>query len=183
MPSLVRRLDGLPVTLAPPARTYAAWFEGLGCHTLGELQRLPRPGLQRRCGRALLDLLDAAYGLSPELFEWIVAPDAFQARLELFDRIDNADLPLEGSKRLLLRPTWLLAKPIALLMRDHRPFYGSPLRMASNPERIEAGWWNGPQTRDYFIAEGKDHTLYWVYRERLGAGEEEPRWFLHGLFG
>jgi protein ImuB len=336
MPSLVRRLDGLPVTLAPPARTYAAWFEGLGCHTLGELQRLPRPGLQRRCGRALLDLLDAAYGLAPELFEWIVAPDSFQARLELFDRIDDAELLLEGSRRLLLqltgwlvarqlaverivlklehergrvarpptsievalaepawrdehlirllrerlaklaleapviglaleaqqlqpmappseslfpepggteedrmrmlellvarlgaenvlqpmlkadyrpeqanlwvpvqqkitdkarnaqmppdvtslpRPTWLLAKPIALLMRDHRPFYGSPLRMASNPERIEAGWWNGPQTRDYFIAEGQDHTLYWVYRERLGAGDNEPRWFLHGLFG
>ena len=40
----------------------------------------------------------------------------------------------------LPRPTWLLATPIALLMRDHRPFYGSPLRMASNPERIEAGW-------------------------------------------
>jgi protein ImuB len=336
MPSLVRRLDRLQVTLAPPARAYAVWFEGLGCHTLGELQRLPRPGLQRRCGRALLDLLDAAYGLSPELFEWIVAPDSFQARLELFDRIENADLLLEGSKRLLLqltgwlcarqlaverivlklehergrvarpptcvevalaepswrdehlirllrerlaklaleapviglaleakqlqpmappteslfpepggteedrmrmlellvarlgadnvlqpelradyrpeqanlwvpveqkisdkarnarmppdlasmpRPTWLLAKPIALLMRDHRPFYGSPLRMASNPERIEAGWWNGPETRDYFIAEGQDHTLYWVYRERIGAGDDEPRWFLHGLFG
>lgn len=83
----------------------------------------------------------------------------------------------------LPRPTWLLAKPIALLMRNHRPFYGSALRMASNPERIEAGWWNGPQTRDYFIAEGQDHTLYWVYRERIGADDEEPRWFLHGLFG
>jgi protein ImuB len=336
MPSLERRLDGLPVTLAPPARSYAAWFEGLGCHTLGELRRLPRPGLQRRCGRAVLDLLDAAYGLAPELFEWIVAPEVFLARLELFDRIEDAELLLEGSRRLLLqltgwlvarqlaverivlrlehergkvaraptcvevalaepgwrdehlvrllrerlaklvleapviglaleaaqlqpmappteslfpepggseedrvrmlellsarlgaenvlqpqlkadyrpeqanlwvpvqqkisdkarnaqmppdlaslpRPTWLLAKPIALLMRDHRPFYGSPLRMASNPERIEAGWWNGPQTRDYFIAEGQDHTLYWVYRERIGTGEAEPRWFLHGLFG
>jgi protein ImuB len=336
MESLVRRLDRLAVLLAPPARAYAAWFEGIGCTTLGELRRLPRPGLQRRCGGALLELLDAAYGLAPELYEWIAPPETFHARLELFDRVDDAELLLEGSRRLLLqlvgwlcarqlaveritlrlehergrvaraptcvdvalaepawrdehlvrllkerlarlvldapviglaleaaqvqpmappnaslfpepggteqdrmrmlellaarlgadnvlqpllkadyrpeqanawvpvqqkvgdkacetrlppdvmalpRPTWILAKPIALLMRNHRPFYGSPLRMASNPERIEAGWWNGPQTRDYFIAEGQDHALYWVYRERIGLEDAEPRWFLHGLFG
>ena len=335
MPTLVRRLDLLDLLLAPPARPFAAWFEGIGCASLGELRRLPRPGLQRRCGRALLDLLDAAYGLSPELHEWIAAPETFAARIELFDRIDDAELLLAGARRLLLqltgwlcarqlaveritlqlehergrvarpptgvdvvlaepawrdehlvrllrerlaklaldapviglvlealqvramappnaslfpepgggeedrmrmlellaarlgpdnvlqpvpladyrpeqanvwvpvqqkvsdrarnaqlppdlpnlaRPTWLLARPIALLMRDHRPFYGSPLRMASTPERIEAGWWDGPETRDYFIAEGQDHTLYWVYRERIG-GDDGPRWFLHGLFG
>jgi protein ImuB len=336
MTSLVRRLDLLDVLLAPPARAFASWFEGIGCASFGELRRLPRPGLQRRCGRALLDLVDAAYGLSPELYEWIAAPETFHARIELFGRIEDAELLLAGARRLLLqltgwlcahqlaverialqlehergrearpptsvevalaepawrdehlvrllkerlaklvleapviglaleakqlqpmaplseslfpepggteedrmrmlellvarlgpdnvlqalpradyrpeqanvwvpmqqkvrdaarnahmppdvmslpRPTWLLAKPIALLMRDHRPFYGSPLRMASNPERIEAGWWNGPETRDYFIAEGQDHALYWVYRERIGAEESEPRWYLHGLFG
>jgi protein ImuB len=26
-------------------------------------------------------------------------------------------------------------------------------------------------------------ALYWVYRERIGADEAEPRWYLHGLFG
>jgi len=335
MEALLRRLDRLAVLLLPPARPYAAWFDGIGCTTLGDLRRLPRPGLQRRCGRALLDLLDAAYGLSPELHEWIAPPETFRARLELYDRIDDAELLLAGARCLLLqltgwlcarqlaveritlqlehergrvarpptgvdvvlaepawrdehlvrllrerlaklaldapviglvlealqvramappnaslfpepgggeedrmrmlellaarlgadnvlqpvpladyrpeqanvwvpvqqkvsdrarnaqlppdlpnlaRPTWLLARPIALLMRDHRPFYGSPLRMASTPERIEAGWWDGPETRDYFIAEGQDHTLYWVYRERIG-GDDGPRWFLHGLFG
>jgi protein ImuB len=55
---------------------------------------------------------------------------------------------------------------------------------ASPPSpRIEAGWWNGPETRDYFIAEGQDHTRYWVYRERIGVDEREPKWYLHGLFG
>lgn len=336
--SLSRRLDRLPATLPPPARAYAAWFEGIGCVDLGALRRLPRPGLQRRCGRALLDMLDAAYGMAPELFEWIEAPTSFHAQIELFDRIENAEECLLGAERLvqqltgwlcarqlaveritlllqhergrvarpptpvgialgepawrgehlmrllrerlaklvleapviglaleadqlrpmappseslfpepggseedrvrmlellvarlgpdnvlqalpqadyrpevantwvpvqqtvreaaraaqmppdaasLPRPTWILAKPIALLMRNHRPFYGSPLKMASTPERIEAGWWSDTQTRDYFIAEGQDHTLYWVYRERIvGAGEDaNPRWFLHGLFG
>jgi protein ImuB len=336
--SLTRRLDRLPSALLPPARAYAAWFEGIGCFDLGAMQRLPRPGLQRRCGRALLDMLDAAYGMSPELFEWIEAPTVFHAKIELFDRIENAEECLQGAQRLvqqltgwlcahqlaveritlllehergkvarpatkveialaeptwrdehlmrllkerlaqvvleapviglaldapqlqpmaplneslfpepggseedrvrmlelliarlgpdnvlqalpqadyrpevantwvpvqqkvresvrsaqmpadvhsLPRPTWILAKPIALLMRNHRPFYGSPLKMASTPERIEAGWWSQTQTRDYFIAEGQDHTLYWVYRERIvGASEDaNPRWFLHGLFG
>jgi len=338
MATLERRLDRLPVALLPPARLYASWFEGLGCERLGDLRRLPRPGLQRRCGRELLDMLDAAYGLCPELFEWVAPPEHFRARLELFDRIEHADLLLAGARHLLLqlvgwlcarqfaveritllmehergrvampptpleialaeptwrdehlvrllrerlakqelpapviglalealqvramappteslfpepggteedrmrmlellvarlgpdnvlqalpqadyrpevanewvpvqqkvrpaeraarlppdvdslpRPSWLLAKPIALLMRNHRPFYGSPLKVASAPERIEAGWWTDTQTRDYFIAEGRDHTLYWIYRERIvGTGvDSEPRWYLHGLFG
>lgn len=338
MASLERRLDRLPVGLLPPARPFAAWFDGLGCRRLDALRRLPRPGLQRRCGRALLDMLDAAYGLHPELFTWVAPPEHFRARLELFDRIEQADLLLAGAHHLVLqmtgwlcarqlaverirlllehergrvacpptpvevalaeptwrdehlvrllrerlaklelgapviglgleaqqlrpmaplsdslfpdpggseddrmrmiellvarlgpenvlqalpdadyrpevantwvpvqqkvspslraarmppdvqslaRPSWLLAKPIALLMRDHRPFYGSPLRVVSNPERIEAGWWSETQTRDYFIAEGRDHALYWIYRERInGSGEDAaPRWFLHGLFG
>ncbi|MCC2956134.1 DNA polymerase Y family protein [Massilia sp. IC2-477] len=339
MASLERRLEHLPVALLPPARPYMSWFEGIGCERLGELRRLPRPGLQRRCGRELLDTLDAAYGMCPELFEWVAPPESFRARLELFDRIEQADLLLAGARHLVLqlvgwlcarqlaveritllmehergrvampptpleialaepswrdehlvrllkerlarqelpapviglglearqvramappteslfpepggseedrmrmlellvarlgadnvlqalpqadyrpevanewvpvqqkaeraaqaaarlppdvsslpRPSWLLAKPIALLIRNHRPFYGSPLKVASTPERIEAGWWSDTQTRDYFIAEGQDHTLYWIYRERIvGSGEDaEPRWYLHGLFG
>ncbi|MBC7456414.1 MAG: DNA polymerase Y family protein [Massilia sp.] len=335
MASLVRRLDRLPSALLPPARPFASWFDGIGCVTLGDLRRLPRPGLARRCGRGLLELLDAAHGMTAELFDWFEAPTTFRARLELFDRVESADALLFGAHRLLLqmtgylcarqlavaritlqlehergrvaraptvielvlaeptwrdahllrllrerfnkvtleapviglclealqvepmappsealfpqpggsaqdqlrmfellvarlglenvlqaapqadyrpelanvwvpvqapiralapdgfdgpglpRPSWLLAKPIALLMRNHRPFYGSPLTMGTMPERIEAGWWNGAQTRDYFIAEGQDHALYWVYRERIVGAEPDsaPRWFLHGLFG
>lgn len=85
----------------------------------------------------------------------------------------------------VLRPTWLLVNPIPLLVRNHRPFYGSPLRMVSGPERVEAGWWGDTAARDYWIAESQEHALFWVYRERgAGMGEDpEPRWFLHGLFG
>jgi len=322
----------------PAARAFANWFEGIGCETIGDLQRLPRPGLQRRCGRALLDLLDCAFGSAPEMFEWVEAPATFEAKMELFDRIENADLLLTGAQRLvlqligwlcamqlavkgvmlklehergrvarapteveivltepawhsdyivrllkerlgklvleapviglvltttqlqpmeppteslfpepggteedqvrmiellvarlgedkvrqvkpvadyrpevantwvsihdkvreaaiaaqlppnlssILRPTWLLVKPIPLLVRNHRPFYGSPLRMVAGPERIEAGWWGDTAARDYWIAEGEEHALYWVYRERVVGTDEdpEPRWFLHGLFG
>ena len=36
----------------------------------------------------------------------------------------------------LPRPSWLLAKPIALLMRNHRPFYGSPLKVSTLQGRL-----------------------------------------------
>ncbi|WP_343583424.1 DNA polymerase Y family protein [Herbaspirillum sp.] len=83
------------------------------------------------------------------------------------------------------RPTWLLEQPVALTMRQHRPYYGSRLRPVSPPERIEAGWWNGLLvTRDYYIAEGANHCHYWIYRERIGDVDgAEPHWYLHGLFG
>lgn len=337
MEALVRRLDRLPCSLLPPARPYLSWLEGIGCMTLGEMRRLPRPGLQRRCGRALLDMLDDAHGERPELHQWLEAPASFRAKLELFDRVENAEALLFGAHRLLLqltgwlsarqlaveriqlllehergkvarpptmieivlaeptwrdahlvrllkerlakqvldapviglcleapqvqtmaapsdslfpepggskedwqrllelltarlgpenvlqaapradyrpeqanawvsvqekirpadaraqlppdmpslpRPTWLLARPIALLMRDHRPYYGSPLRIMSTGERIEAGWWGQMQTRDYFMAEGEDRAHYWLYRERdANDGELSSRWYLHGLFG
>jgi protein ImuB len=338
MGHLERSLNRLPALLLPAARPFAGWLEGIGCSTMEELRRLPRPGLQRRCGRAILDMLDAAYGHAPEVHDWFEAPETFRAQLELFDRVERADELVFGYHRLLLqmlgwlsvrqlavrrivlemahergrearppssleislaeaawrdghllrlikerlarhtldapviglaleavdvvplappnetlfpepganesdqaqllelltarlgadnvlkpapkadfrpdvanawipvsepmrtadqlaglppnvgqylRPTWILAKPIQLLMRQDRPFYGSPLKVISNQERIEAGWWSDAQSRDYFVAEGADHALYWIYRERMlgDDGEPELRWFLHGLFG
>ena len=77
------------------------------------------------------------------------------------------------------RPFWLLPKPIALLMRDNRPFYGSALKILSGPERLEAGWWNDQTAaRDYFVAQGSDASCYWIYLERT----TDARWFLHGLY-
>jgi len=78
------------------------------------------------------------------------------------------------------RPCFLLAQPISLVMRDHRPFYGSPLRLIQGPERIEAGWWDAQlAVRDYFVAQSSEGACYWVYQERA---HQEVRWFLHGLF-
>jgi hypothetical protein len=112
-------------------------------------------------------------------------------------RITDLKLPIDGmpvasaSKSTVLpegfpRPTWLLEKPVRLLIRKHRPFYGSPLRMVSPGERIEAGWFDGELvTRDYFVAQGEDQSCFWIYRERVSSrdAEEDQRWFLHGLFG
>ncbi|MEX3937404.1 DNA polymerase Y family protein [Paraburkholderia phymatum] len=329
--SLSRALAGLPVSLPTPARRHLDWLTGIGCETVGQLMRLPRAGLKKRCGTALLDVLDRANGVAPEVYEWYETPPTFQARVELPDRIEHAEACLFAARRLIVqltgwlsqkqlavtrialllehergrdsiapttievalaeptwredhlmrllkerlgraelaaavialqlvvqevkeaepasdslfpepggtaadharllellvarlgaenvlkpapvadhrpevaarwvpvtdktkyvapatdtpRPAWLLESPIKLLMRGERPFYGSPLRTVSSGERVEAGWFQGePVTRDYFVAEADDHISYWIYRERIGAvDEDEPRWYLHGLFG
>lgn len=329
--SLGRKIGRIPIGVLPQARPAADWFEGLGCRTLDDVAHLPRTGLTRRTGPALLAALDRANGRQPEGFEWLALPPTFSVRQELADRTERADLISLGAEGLveqligwlagahyfvsalsllldhergreaidptriavafseatanrahllrlvrerinraelpaavlavtlrvdeasvaapqseslfpepggtaseharlmevlaarlgddklrrlapvadhrpevsnrwlplsnetkaipapthLRRPLWLLDKPIGLIMRQHRPFYGSPLRLMSQPERVEAGWWTDQiVARDYFVAEGTDHCCYWIYRERPGASDDDDgRWFLHGLFG
>ncbi|WP_454728015.1 MULTISPECIES: Y-family DNA polymerase [Cupriavidus] len=328
---LGRRLGALPAATLPAARIHAEWLDGLGCRTLGDLRRLPRAGLQRRCGAAINEALDRALGEAAEVFDWLEAPPEFSARVDLPDRIEHVEATLAyasglieqligwltarhlaitrfavslhhergreaipptvveialaepnwhadhlvrllrerlarlsvdapmiavqlaaidtqplappsqslfpepggtpedhtrllellvarlGADRVLQpalqpdyrpavanawvpvtdkipagaaapalpRPVWLLDQPIPLLEREHRPYYGSPLRMVSPPERIEAGWWAGEVvTRDYYVAEGRDHACYWIFQERMGSREgDAARWYLHGLFG
>lgn len=338
--SLERVLSALPMIAVPEVRPFADWFAGLGCATIADIRRLPRAGLQRRCGERVLDSLDRAFGTAPELFDWLALPPTFSAHTELPDRIEHAEGALHAAHRLIVqlcgwlcakqlavtgmtlslehergrqavaptlielalgepawqeghllhllkerlhrielaapmiavrldaskveaaappaeqlfpepggsaqsharllellvarlgeenvlrpapaadyrpeianrwaplgafsssspfspdtksalpeglpRPTWMLAAPVRLLTRQHRPFYGSPLRVVSPAERIESGWFDGELvTRDYFVAEADDKSYYWIYRERVSSrdAEEGPRWFLHGLFG
>lgn len=330
--SLERVLASLPMHAVPEIRPFADWFTGLGCESIADVRRLPRAGLQRRCGEHLLDSLDRAFGLAPELFDWLELPPVFAARIELPDRLEHADGAVFAAHRLLAqlcgwlcakqlaaaavtlsfehergrqaleptpieialgepawredhllrlikerlhraelpapaialrldvtkiasaqpttdnlfpepggtpedharllelliarlgaenvlrpaptadyrpeianrwvpvgdpekkialpeglpRPTWMLETPVRLLMRQNRPFYGSPLRMVSPAERIEAGWFDGGLiTRDYYVAQAEDRSCYWIYLERVSsrAAEVEQRWFLHGLFG
>ena len=328
METMHRQLDSLAFSWLPEASRHIEWLDGIGCRTLADLRRLPRSGLKRRTHAALLESLDRAYGEAPELFDWLQAPERFDASVELPYRVSDASLLLVAAQRLLaqmtgwlvarqqavsrfvlwlehergrarhdptaleivlaepawqeahlgrllkerldrlslvapvialrleatqldawappttqlfaepggtmedyhrllellaarlgpdalqlpapwadyrpelanqwqsahdaqtamqadmptaLRPFWLLEKPLPLVVRQHRPFYGSALRLLSGPERIEAGWWDGALALlDYFVAQGEEGARYWVYRER-DAGS--ARWFLHGLFG
>ena len=54
----------------------------LGCRTLGELRALPRGGLTRRFGPALVEALDQAYGLRSPVFSWVTLPQTFCATVE-----------------------------------------------------------------------------------------------------
>ncbi|RDU98059.1 Y-family DNA polymerase [Trinickia dinghuensis] len=149
-------------------------------------QLFPEPGGSAQSHARLLELLAARLGEENVLRP---APTA-----DYRPEIANRWVPLSESHTKtkgtlpegLPRPTWMLATPVRLLTRAHRPFYGSPLRVVSPAERIEAGWFDGELvTRDYFVAEADDKSYYWIYRERVSSrdADEGPRWFLHGLFG
>ncbi len=113
--SMRRLLDTLPFTLLPAAARDADWLEGLGCRTLADLRRLPRTGLRRRTHAGLLDTLDRAYGEAPELFDWLSAPQCFDAAIELPYRIEQAPQLLFAAQRLVLQMTgWLVARQQAV---------------------------------------------------------------------
>lgn len=139
----------------------------------------PEPGGTPADFNRLLELLTARLGAENVLTP-ASSPDH---RPEVCNAwVPAAEKPAKKSDEgeTLERPFWILPKPIALLMRNDRPFYGSPLKLISGPERIEAGWWNDqPAARDYFVAQGTDASCYWIYLERT----QEARWFLHGLYG
>jgi protein ImuB len=108
---LIRELERLPVSLLPESEPFADWLDGIGCHTLAGLRRLPRAGLKRRCGSALPDVVDQAYGEAPDNFVWVQAPLAFAGRLELPERVETVDALLFAGRRLLLQMTgWLVAQ-------------------------------------------------------------------------
>jgi protein ImuB len=54
------------------------------------------------------------------------------------------------------------------------------LRLLSEPERVETGWWDGAEiTRDYYKAVDVCGVRLWIYRERKAPHQ----WFLQGVFG
>lgn len=104
-------LDALPMNTLSAIRPHHLTLSQLGCRTLGDVRRLPRGGISRRFGKALLSALDQAYGLRPETHSWIALPETFQARLELMARVETAPALLFGARRLLLQLCgWLAAR-------------------------------------------------------------------------
>lgn len=353
--ALNARLAALPVTCLVAARPHAATLATVGACTVRDLAALPRAGLARRFGKALLDELDRALGRQPEPRAWIALPDTFEASLELMAQVEHVEPLLFAAQRLLLqlcgwlaarqaavracvlqadhdrrgrharppscwtvrlaepardpqrllavlreqlgrqalpapahtlrlrcddvlpmpagsaalfpsaqtlreglgrlverlqarlgreqvqrlqalpdhrpeaavrivrldgldglggaddgrgatglpadaippdpaqrpveiaglpRPLWLLHTPQPLAERQQRPWLEAPLTLVAGPERIESGWWDECAVRrDYFIAEGPSHALYWIFRERLPGTGRRHGWFLHGRFG
>lgn len=112
---LAQMLDVLPVALLDTAQPYLSTLQGIGCHYLGELRRLPRAGVVRRFGAAVLRELDRAYGEEAEVFPWFEAPPIFEAKVELPARVENTDALLFATRRMLLQLAgWLTARHAAI---------------------------------------------------------------------
>lgn len=103
--------DALPLQVLAAARPHLFTLDRLGCRTWGQLRALPRGGLARRFGAELVDALDRAYGLRPEVYPWLTLPEVFDARLELQSRVESAPALLFGARRLLAQLlVWLRAR-------------------------------------------------------------------------
>jgi protein ImuB len=102
------------------------------------------------------------------------------------------DLGAMQSADAALMPTWLLAMPQPLSVKQHCPQYHGALTLLAGPHRLETGWLDGEVAlRDYFVARSAYAGLVWIYRERLptaqpvnlpAQSDADLRWYLHGLF-
>jgi len=116
--------------------------------------------LRARLGGDAVHTLDTAADHRPEAAWASGTPDSDKPR-----RRATAMPPCRG-----LRPLWLLPQPAPLsdIPGDWEEERG--------PERIEAGWWDSPAARDYYVLrDGKGRRL-WAYRTSSGG------WLAHGWF-
>lgn len=111
------RLGRLPVAHLEPKRDTLESFRRMGLRTLGELARLPRDGLARRFGQALLDRLDRAFGALPDPQPAFVAPARFRAALTLPSPVTEVEALLFAANRLMLQMTGYLSACNAGVMR------------------------------------------------------------------
>ena len=119
-------LHAAPVWLLGPGRLHWEALQGMGLRTLADLRTLPRSGLARRFGPALLDELDRALGTRPDPRVPLQLPPRFDARLELFYRADTTEQLLYGAGVLLVRlVAWLAAQHAFTrrftLVMEHEP--------------------------------------------------------------
>jgi protein ImuB len=170
-------------TLAAPVYEIALSLDASVDHagTPGEL--LPTPGQSQRDHAALIDRLVARLG-AQRVHRLALVDDHRPEHAQRCLSPGEEDAPDEVPASPLPRPTWLLSEPQPLASDPHlgRPIHaGQTLRLIGRAERIEAGWFDGALVcRDYHLAEGEDHRLRWVFRERGDTGDA---WFLHGVFG
>jgi protein ImuB len=116
---LATRLAALPLDRMPAATPHRESLALLGLTRFGDLARLPRPGLARRFGPALLTELDRALGTLPEPRRWFEAPPHFHLRLELLAQVEQAEALLFACRRMLAQLCgWLAARHLA--MREAR---------------------------------------------------------------
>jgi protein ImuB len=107
-------LAPLPVERLASAAPHRDALAAIGVRRFADLARLPRSGLARRYGKAVLTEVDVALGRQAEPRGWFEAPARFSVRLELFAQVEHAEALLFASRRLVLQLCgWLGARQAA----------------------------------------------------------------------
>ncbi|MFN3544857.1 MAG: Y-family DNA polymerase [Thiobacillus sp.] len=98
---LEKRLAALPLALLDQPPAVIEGLDRIGASTLGDCLRLPRDGIARRFGQALVDELDLALGRLPEARAFFVPPASFERSLELPAPVHDAEALQFAVRRLL----------------------------------------------------------------------------------
>lgn len=98
---MVAILATLPVALLDQPPSVLEGLARVGAQTIGDCLRLPRGGVARRFGQALLDKLDRALGLLPEARAFFTPPASFERVLELPAPVHAAEALLFAANRLV----------------------------------------------------------------------------------
>ena len=119
-------LTAIPLAAIDAALPHLDTLHDIGCHTFGQLRRMPRAGIARRFGSALLREIDRACGDEAEVHAWFTAPASFDVKLELPAQVEHTEALLFAARRLLLQLTgWLNAHQSAVtsitLWLHHEP--------------------------------------------------------------
>jgi protein ImuB len=106
-----KRVADLPMHTLSAARPHLGVLERTGCRTWDDLLKLPRDGVARRFGAALLEALDRARGSAPDNYDWLTLPEQFDEKIELDALVINAPALMAGAERLLVNlQAWLLGR-------------------------------------------------------------------------
>jgi len=108
--------EGLPLHTLTALRPHVASLERMGCRTWGALQALPRAGVSRRFGAAVLQVLDQALGHAPQAHRWVELPAQFALAAELPALAESAQALLWSAGRALAAlQGWLQARQLGAL--------------------------------------------------------------------
>ena len=109
------RVADMPMHALGATHPHLAVLERTGCRTWGDLLALPRDGVARRFGSALLAALDQARGAQPEAYTWCVLPEQFEQKIELDALVIQAPALMAGIHMLLVHlHAWLLGRQSGL---------------------------------------------------------------------
>jgi protein ImuB len=100
--NIERALGSLPIDLLAHARESIATLSAIGVESIGDLLALPRDGVARRFGQALLDEIDRALGRLPDARAPFIAPGRYEGQLELPAPVEEAEALLFGARRLVV---------------------------------------------------------------------------------
>lgn len=166
--ALARALDRAPVWRIGPGRAHWEALQGMGLRTLADLRALPRSGLARRFGEALLDGLDRAYGDRPDPRPLARLAERFDSAVELAQRAESVEPLLRGAEVLLNRlAAWLRAhqartRRLTLVLLHERGRWAAELDQTGGPDTPSS-------TFTLALAEPSDDPVHLLglLRERL----------------